>query len=110
MTRNENYLSSHKPNNIILLKDKNLVLIEKILTTNNDSQDVPITSEIYILGRQILNIGTLFDYPTPSSDTGIFLGENFSESSEIYSVELIKNKCILFDCDERMCGVSLLHE
>lgn len=104
---NENYLSDQKPNNTILLKNNHVILIDKILTT---TKKLPAKSEIYILGRKMLNIHALFNYPTASSDVGIFVGNFFSESCELYSAELIKNKCILFDCDSEKCAVSLLHE
>lgn len=58
----------------------------------------------------MLNTGNLFDYPTPSKDIGIFLGDNFSELQEIHSAKFIENKYVLFDCDDEICAVSLLPE
>ena len=107
---NQKYLSSQRPDNIVLLKNNNVIIIDKIITKNNISQGIPKISEIYILGRKMLNVGNLFDYPTASSDIGIFVGESLSESSEMHSAEFIKNKCILFYCNSKMCAMSLLHE
>lgn len=109
-TVNQNYLSSNRPDNIILLKNNKVIIIDQLLTTKTSTQKLPKLSEIYILGRQMLNVGNLFDYPTPSTDFGIFVGENFSELHEIHSAELMKNKCVLFDCGDKICAVSLLHE
>lgn len=81
---NNIYLTSMRPNNVLI-------------------------DDIYILGRKMIRTDALFNYPTSSTDIGIIVGEKFSDSATIFSIKLVKNKCILLNSNKNLCAISLLH-
>ncbi|CAG5090345.1 Protein of unknown function [Cotesia congregata] len=91
ITIKQNYLSSNRPDNIILLKNNKVIIIDQLLTTKTNVEKTPKLNEIYILGRQMLNAGNLFDYPTPSKDVAIRLTE--LENDKIFQKLSYEDKC-----------------
>lgn len=105
---NNVYLSSTQPHNVVILKYNNIVIVDKLLIRKIVKKSLTI-NDIYIVGREMVNNDVLFKYPAPSTDVGIFVGEQFSNLTTLLPITLIKNKCISLNYDEKFCIISLLH-
>lgn len=114
--RYQNYtFSIKKPNNVVLLKNKNVVQIEKMYSFANSFRH----DTIFLIG-EILNksVTEAFDYPTKASDLDIFKIDKGLEkkSSGKISLSDVESKMILLEIfdnnpdDKDIYALPLLHE
>jgi hypothetical protein len=102
-------LKSVCPDNLVLLKNKKIFSIEKIMIKLNKYENVITEEQIFILGHEMINKREAFNYPFSSEQIGVFIVDGLKECHELISIKMIQHKCILLNVRNKQYAVTLLH-
>lgn len=95
-------LRPSNPDNVVILKNGEIVLINKIFARNTKA-------DVQFRGQMIVADIDVFDYPMPSKEVGITQVREISAENNVYNVKDICKKCMLTTIDEQQIVIQLLH-
>lgn len=101
-------LTVKTPDNVVYLADGNVSVIRRIFLNNENL--APTSENISISGHIYKNVRSALTYPRDSKFMGVLEIESKSRIQKTYSLSDINVKCILFDVNEKIYAVTLLHE
>lgn len=102
-------LSCKHPNNIIQLYDDKILLIDSILSIENDCSIQTNIGNLFIYGILENERREVFDYPTSSIDIGVLEIISWKKQKILLKIARVKRKCILFNLNDSTFVMTLLH-
>lgn len=105
ITWNEMIITNSSPNNVVQLKNGEIIQIYKIYSLNDNISN---KEEIFVKGFSFYNTRDVFNYPYKSSDVGL-QQVILSKYRRIFHVQKIKHKCICLKIKNITYCTQLLH-
>jgi len=104
-----NAIMSHKfPNNIVLLKSGNIMIIRNIIPSNRNV-NVRKLLNFNITGCIVTKIQDTFFIPDDSSKFGVYKILEISDENITLPISDVEAKCIQFQIDNNLYAITLLH-
>ncbi|XP_067217090.1 uncharacterized protein [Linepithema humile] len=105
ITWNEMIITNTSPNNVVQLKNGNIIQINKIYSLKND---VLNQEKLSLKGSLYYDTRDVFNYPYKSSNVGLWQ-VNLSKYRCVFHVKEIKHKCVLLNIKNITYCTKLLH-
>lgn len=95
--------------NVVQLTNEKIIKIDAILMKKKDAEERCKLQDLYLLGYELTDSQETFIYPISSKQVGVFAGNKFAESKNMFPLKDILCKYILLHVNNLQYVISLLH-
>ncbi|XP_075159116.1 uncharacterized protein LOC142232260 [Haematobia irritans] len=104
---NQSVITPFHPDNVCLLKNRKIFLVSEIFSTKQSDHT---WRKIFFKGKVFNDVQDFFDYPTTSSNIGVYKVGNLNNKHVQISISLFDVKCIHTTIDDVTVVITLLHQ